>query len=369
MRGRAHGNFVWLALQCFECNSQSQSERCARPHLFSRCGTLLGDTLVDVLIALKRGTMGLFGFGKKKTRDNDAEAVIGEAEADSKDVASQAGNDTFADRSDGSLNEADTSNENGEEDATDSENESDVDDYRVPDEPAETYPERGALYGPWDIDESEAPNYDEYLDMGAYYLPFMQDIELRVKANRTSGEVLGCTISYKSSSVEIEALAAPKTLGLWDGMQEDLLEANPKASTQPGVFGMEVKLPVTVKGGKTVTTRIVGVDGPRWMLRGIFSGRAATNPDSPETKALNQFFSEIVVDRGEEPLAPRDLIPMHPPVSPEERRKAEGGVEEADGKDGKEHKVPKRVKGPFVADQETEVQTTISRGPMFSEMR
>ena len=35
-----------------------------------------------------------------------------------------------------------------------------------------------------------------------------------------------------------------------------------------------------VKGGrKVVNTRIVGVDGPRWMLRGIFSGKAATDPD------------------------------------------------------------------------------------------
>jgi hypothetical protein len=144
-----------------------------------------------------------------------------------------------------------------------------------------------------------------------------------------------------------------------------LLEANPKATEKPGVFGMEVNLPVEVKGGKTVVTRIVGVDGPRWMLRGIFSGPAAAQPKSAEAKTLNQFFSEIVVDRGEEPLAPRDLVPMHPPVSPEQRRKAQSEEEE----DGKGNKIPKRVKGPFVADQETEVQTTISRGPMFSEMR
>ena len=96
----------------------------------------------------------------------------------------------------------------------------------------------------------------------------------------------------------------------------DLLEANKAASEVDGVFGTELKLPVNVKGGKTVNTRIVGVDGPRWMLRGIFSGKAAIDPDSPETEALNKFFAGIVVERGEEPLAPRDLIPMHPPVAP-----------------------------------------------------
>ncbi|WEV66309.1 DUF3710 domain-containing protein [Bifidobacterium sp. ESL0764] len=303
--------------------------------------------------------MGLFGFGKKKHHEDEDEAEVKDTEA--QDEAADSGvDDNGTDAENASNGSAETEESEDEADA--------VEGHKVPDEPSEAYPDRGELYGPWDIEEEKAPNYDEYLDMGAYYLPFMQGIELRVKANRASGQVLGCTISYKTSSLEIEALAAPKTLSLWDGVSDDLLAANPKASKEPGVFGTEIKLPVVVKGGKKLITRIVGVDGPRWMLRGIFSGRAATHPESPETKALNQFFSDIVVDRGEEPLAPRDLIPMHAPVSPEERRKADEAAAEAD-KDGKDHKIPKRIKGPFVADQQTEVQTTISRGPMFSELR
>ncbi|WEV76411.1 DUF3710 domain-containing protein [Bifidobacterium sp. ESL0800] len=303
--------------------------------------------------------MGLFGFGKKKHREDEDEAEVKDTEAQGE--AADSGVD------DNGTDAENVSNENTEMEGSEDEADA-VEDHKVPDEPSEAYPDRGELYGPWDIEEEKAPNYDEYLDMGAYYLPFMQGIELRVKANRASGQVLGCTISYKTSSLEIEALAAPKTLSLWGGVSDDLLAANPNASKEPGVFGTEIKLPVVVKGGKKLITRIVGVDGPRWMLRGIFSGRAATHPESPETKALNQFFSDIVVDRGEEPLAPRDLIPMHAPVSPEERRKADEAAAEAD-KDGKDHKIPKRIKGPFVADQQTEVQTTISRGPMFSELR
>ncbi|WEV72907.1 DUF3710 domain-containing protein [Bifidobacterium sp. ESL0790] len=303
--------------------------------------------------------MGLFGFGKKKHQNDDDDD-------EAKDV------DKTVDDADKVDDEADdATDEVDETDDTETSDDEDVDDDEpeFPDEPVEDYNARGEIYGPWDIDEEDAPDYDEYLDMGSYYLPFMKEIELRVKANRASGQVLGCTISYKSSSLEIEAFAAPKTMGLWDDMREDLLASNSKASEHAGVFGMEVKLPVKVKGGKSVTTRIVGVDGPRWMLRGIFSGRAATQPSSPETKALNKFFSEIVVDRGEEPLAPRDFIPMHPPVSPEQRRKADEAAAAAEDGDDEGHKIPKRVKGPFVADQQTEVQTTISRGPMFSELR
>ena len=51
------------------------------------------------------------------------------------------------------------------------------------------------------------------------------------------------------------------------------------------------------------------------MLRGIFSGKCCCyRSDSLETEALNKFFAGIVIERGEEP-APRDLIPMHPPVA------------------------------------------------------
>lgn len=30
-----------------------------------------------------------------------------------------------------------------------------------------------------DVDDENVPDHDEYLDMGAYYLPFLQGIELR----------------------------------------------------------------------------------------------------------------------------------------------------------------------------------------------
>lgn len=282
--------------------------------------------------------MGLFGFGKKKHQSEEAAEVV--AEENDKDVETV---------------------EENEETST-----GDIRDIVLP-EPSDEYVGRGDEHGPWDVDDENVPDYDEYLDMGAYYLPFLQGIELRVKANRATQQVLGTTITYGSSSVEIEAFAAPKTMGLWDDVRADLSEANKDAKETDGVFGTELALPVVVKGGRKVVTRIVGVDGPRWMLRGIFSGKAATDPDNDETKALNQLFSNIVVERGEDPLAPRDLIPMHPLVAPAERKAAKEAAEaeEAD----KKMDIPGQPKGPFDSDQQVEVKTTLSRGPMFSEVR
>lgn len=276
--------------------------------------------------------MGLFGFGKKKHQDEDA------ADAKAQDV-----------------DEAQDANEPAAH----------------PTEIVAEYEGRGETYGPWDVNDEDVIDYDMHLDLGAYYLPYLPGLSLRLKASRADQQILGSTITYGSSSLEIEAFAAPKSAGLWDDVRADLLAANKGASEQPGVFGTEVTLPVQLKGGKTLDTRIVGVDGPRWMLRGIFSGKAATDPTDPETQALNGFFADIVVDRGEEPLAPRDLIPMHPPVAPAEHKAAAAAAQNGDNAEDKEHlkDIPNRPDGPFDSDQQVEVKTTLSRGPMFSEVR
>lgn len=276
--------------------------------------------------------MGLFGFGKKKHQSKEALEAAAEENEEAVDAA---------------------------------ENVDEAQEVVALPEPSAEYEGRGDERGPWDVEDENVPDYDEYLDMGSYYLPFLKGIELRVKANRATQQVLGTTITYGSSSVEIEAFAAPKTLGLWDDVRADLIEANKDAKEVEGVFGTELALPVTVKGGRKVLTRIVGVDGPRWMLRGIFSGKAATDPEGEEAKALNQFFADIVVERGDDPLAPRDLIPMHPPVAPAERKAAKAAAEETEQKT----EIPGKPKGPFDSDQQVEVKTTLSRGPMFSEVR
>lgn len=292
--------------------------------------------------------MGLFGFGKKKKQDQDEASKV----AAQTDQAAIADADETLDEAvvNESLNNADMEMMDGDAPTVSVE-----------------YEGRGEIVGPWDVEDDNVPDYDEYLSLGSYYLPFVQKMSLRIKANRATREVLGSTMTLGASSVEVEAFAAPKTLGLWEDVRADLLEANPQAQEVQGVFGTEVMLPVTVKNGKTVMTRIVGVDGPRWMLRGIFSGNAATDPDAEETKTLNEFFANIVVERGEAPLAPRDLIPMSAPMTPNERRAAAQGTDNAAGSSPLNDTDP--LKGPLSSDHETEVKTTLSRGPMFSELR
>ena len=275
--------------------------------------------------------MGLFGFGKKRAK-KQAEEAVEDQEDQSKELDESKDAEESTEKSDQtSQADRDEAEQSGK--------------------------------GPWDSLDSEAPDTDEYLDIGALMLPFLKGSELRLKANSQTGDVLGATITYGSSSLELEPFAAPKSLGLWDEVRADLLKANPSCKEVDGVFGKELTLPVKVKG-KNMLTRVVGIDGPRWMLRGIFSGPAAKG--GKEKDVLDGYLADLVVVRGDEPLAPRDLVPMHAPVTPNQRR---GEAEDSESKDDQSAQIPGKPEGPFDSDQQTEVKTTLSRGPMFSEVR
>jgi Protein of unknown function (DUF3710) len=57
--------------------------------------------------------------------------------------------------------------------------------------------------------------------------------------------------------------------------------------------------------------RFAGVDGPRWFLRGLFSGVAAENPAA--AVPLEALLREVVVVRGDHPMPPRDLLELRLP--------------------------------------------------------
>jgi hypothetical protein len=53
------------------------------------------------------------------------------------------------------------------------------------------------------------------------------------------------------------------------------------------------------------------VDGPRWFLRGVFSGAAAE--DSAAAAPLEELLRGVVVVRGEHPMPPRDMLELRLP--------------------------------------------------------
>ena len=63
--------------------------------------------------------------------------------------------------------------------------------------------------------------------------------------------------------------------------------------------------------------RFLGVDGPRWFLRGVLTGKATV--DGQAAGLMEALFSQVVVVRDEVARAPRELLPLHLPQQPELR--------------------------------------------------
>ena len=303
--------------------------------------------------------MGLFGFGKKKHKASDEDAAAQESdETQAKDADSTEAEDAqAADVAEAPADEAQDAAADedvaAEADADDADDADDID----------------LTQGPWDYDDEgiDPDDDDRYISFGSMFLPLVEGLTIRAKRSQdpqSPSPLESITVQLGDGAIEIVPFAAPKTLGLWDDMSDELLDANKSAKVQEGRFGDEVMLPVAVKG-KTMMTRIVGVDGPRWLLRGIFTGDAADG-ESDNKKALEDYFAQIIVRRGDAPLAPRDIIPILPPKTAAQRRADAAAAAKAAKK---KSEIKDDTDVPQSYDQSHKVQTTLRRGPMFSEMR
>ena len=74
----------------------------------------------------------------------------------------------------------------------------------------------------------------------------------------------------------------------------------------------------------------MGVDGPRWFLRGVISGPAARHPEL--ARPFEELFADIVVVRGDHPLPPRELLEIRLPE--EAQRALQDQLEQRGGRPG-----------------------------------
>ena len=107
-------------------------------------------------------------------------------------------------------------------------------------------------------------------------------------------------------------------------------ESGGEANDDSGPFGTELKARIPVEapgaGPSLQPARFIGVDGPRWFLRGMLTGPAATDP--VQAKRLEEIFRGTVVVRGGEAMAPRELLPLRLPREAVEHPPAEAASPE-----------------------------------------
>lgn len=161
-------------------------------------------------------------------------------------------------------------------------------------------------HGPWDADEPH-PDRDR-IDLGGLRLPHNPAFDVRLAS--VGDQHVGVVALWQESSLQLQALAAPKSSGLWEEIRAKVLNAAKTLEEREGPFGVELAGKVTVEGTER-PARYLGIDGPRWFLLAVISGKAAA--DEELAAAFIDFVKDIVVVRGDEPMAREEPIPLRRP--------------------------------------------------------
>jgi hypothetical protein len=185
------------------------------------------------------------------------------------------------------------------------------------DEQAKSAPEDRAIAGP--LDENEANPVRPYVDLGGVKILPREGLHLRLEVEEGSQRVVAVGLDYAGSTLQVQPFAAPRSSGLWHEIREQITDQIAKqggtTKLSVGPFGPELlaEIPATAPGeaGSTRLARFVGVDGPRWFLRGVIAGDGAVNAEA--AAKIEDLFRSVVVVRGTTPMPPRDLIPLHMP--------------------------------------------------------
>ncbi|NLU65762.1 DUF3710 domain-containing protein [Streptomyces sp. HNM0574] len=208
--------------------------------------------------------------------------------------------------------------------------------------------------GPWDLTEVGDPSAGR-VNLGGMYVPGVEGMELRVEV--AGDAIVAATLVLQDSAVQLQAFAAPKREGLWDEVREEIASG---ITQQGGVIdeiegplGWELRaqVPVQLPDGTNgvQVVRFVGVDGPRWFLRGVISGQGAVQPET--AGLLEQIFQDTVIVRGDAPMAPRDPIVLK---LPDDAQMVPDGVQQETVEEGS------RFAGGL---------DKLQRGPEISEVR
>ncbi len=179
--------------------------------------------------------------------------------------------------------------------------------------------------GPFDVDD--LPDDDvKRVDLGSLLIEPKPGHDLRLQVDEASGNVQSVVLATKDGAIELRAFAAPRNGDLWSEVRPqiaaDMAQKGGTATEREGRFGPELVCKMQVQrkeGGGTTTqpSRIVGINGPRWLLRATLFGRPATELD--KAGEWEDAITRIAVRRGDHAMRVGEPLPV---TMPEEARRA-----------------------------------------------
>jgi hypothetical protein len=170
--------------------------------------------------------------------------------------------------------------------------------------------------GPWD-GAGEYPD-SERIDFGSLLVPVRDGYDVQVFVSEEEG--ISVAVVHGDSGLQLQPFAAPRSAGLWHEVMpeiaEEVAKAGGQSSEQQGPFGPELVATVVPQGPDFADVppqplRFMGADGPRWFLRGLISGPAAT--DRQLALPFEEIFADVVVVRGDHAEPPRKPLEVRLP--------------------------------------------------------
>ncbi len=198
-----------------------------------------------------------------------------------------------------------------------------------PTEPASAEISR-AEGGPWDAGERYPAQ--ERVDLGSLQVPVGPEHEIQLVMAEQHGAWV--TVKYRESELQIQAFAAARRAALWDDVRAEIaaevLAAGGRSEETPGSFGIELMAQVPMEPGQPASgmrlVRFVGIDGPRWFVRGLFTGPAADGGEQAEL--LEEVLRDVVVVRGDHPVPPREILELRLPPEARQALEEQAAAEE-----------------------------------------
>ncbi|ANN16666.1 hypothetical protein SD37_14020 [Amycolatopsis orientalis] len=155
--------------------------------------------------------------------------------------------------------------------------------------------------GPFDIADAPEDGIPR-IDLGSVKVPVPDGSQVQVEMDPESGGVRAVHVVTEQGQITVSGYAAPRSGGLWKDVSTELTEQlradGAKVSVGMGEWGLELSAIVG-----DVALRFVGVDGPRWMLRGVIAGPQSQSSQAPAV--LREIVRHTIVDRGDAPMPVR----------------------------------------------------------------
>lgn len=171
--------------------------------------------------------------------------------------------------------------------------------------------------GPWDASEVEIDEDDpSTVDLGGLVVKGRPGLELRLQVDEASQQIAAVLLVGEDGAVELRPFAAPRNSDIWSDVRRQIAAETARrggtATEAEGPYGPElhVAMPATTPDGQSATqpSRVLGISGPRWLLRATFLGRPAVSPQVDG--ALETALGDVVVVRGTAPMAPGEPLPL-----------------------------------------------------------